>query len=387
MIRVLHAEDPGEACRRLEFHGISRADRTRLVRDLRPFLIRVPEGEPARSLLPLLARWRIPSAWGKGGLFFSVSSVEQIGEWMNEGGEPRAAALAQAVSAIRRYQTREFVVPCRGREPRLGGVPAIMGILNVTPDSFSDGGKYISVDAAVRRGLEMAEEGADIIDVGGESTRPGSLPVPSDEEIARVAPVIRELARKTDALLSVDTTKAVVARAAIDEGARIVNDTSALADDPEMVNVVGGSGCGIVLMHRRGTPATMQRSPHYDSLFDEMLDELRERMDAAVRAGIPEGRILVDPGVGFGKRFEDNLALHRHLPDLRNLGRPVVFGPSRKAFLGRITGKEAPGRVFGTAASVALAVSLGAHVLRVHDVKEMKEVVQVISAVREGSEC
>lgn len=386
MIRVLHAGDPGEACRRLEFHGISRADRTRLVRDLRPFLIRVPEGEPARSLLPLLARWRIPSAWGKGGLFFSVSSVEQIGEWMSEGGETQAA-LAQALSAIRRTLEKDFVVPCRDRELLLGGMPLIMGILNVTPDSFSDGGTYLSAEAAVRRGLEMAEEGADIIDVGGESTRPGSLPVPADEEICRVAPVVRELAGKTKALLSVDTTKAAVARAAIDAGARIVNDTSALADDPGMANVVGGSGCAVVLMHRRGTPATMQRSPHYDSLFDEMLDELRERMDAAERAGIPSARILVDPGVGFGKRFEDNLALHRHLPDLRNLGRPVVFGPSRKAFLGRITGKEAPGRVFGTAASVALAASLGAHVLRVHDVKEMKEVVQVMSAVREGAEC
>jgi dihydropteroate synthase len=386
MIRVLHAGDPGEACKRLEFHGITQADMTRLVHDLRPFLICITEGAEANAVPPLLARRKIPSAWGKGNLFFSVSSVEQIEEWMNEGGEARAA-LAQAVSAIRRALEKDFAVPCRDRELRLGGMPLIMGILNVTPDSFSDGGKYISVEAAVRRGLEMAEEGADIIDVGGESTRPGSLPVPSDEEIGRVAPVIRELAGKTEAILSVDTTKAAVARAAIDAGARIVNDTSALADDPGMANVVGGSGCAVVLMHRRGTPATMQRSPHYDSLFDEILDELSERMDAAVRAGIPSARILVDPGVGFGKRFEDNLALHRHLPDLRNLGRPVVFGPSRKAFLGRITGKEAPGRVFGTAASVALAAALGAHVLRVHDVKEMKEVVQVVSAVREGSEC
>jgi dihydropteroate synthase len=262
-----------------------------------------------------------------------------------------------------------------------------MGILNVTPDSFSDGGKYPSSEAAVRRGLEMAGEGAGIIDVGGESTRPGSFPVPAGEEIARVAPVIRELARKTEALVSVDTTKSAVARAAIDAGAQIVNDTSALEDDPEMAGVVREFGCAVVLMHRRGTPSTMQRSPHYDSLFDEMLDELRERMAAAEGAGIPGERILVDPGVGFGKRFEDNLALHRHLPDLRNLGRPLVFGPSRKAFLGRITGKEAPGRIFGTAASVAFAASLGAHILRVHDVKEMKEIVQVVSAVREGAEC
>ncbi len=386
MIRVLHAGDPGEACRRLEFHGISRADMTRLVHDLRLFLICIHEGEAAHALLPLLSRWRIPSAWGKGRLFFSVSSVGQLEEWMSEGEEARSA-LAQAVSTIRRYLEKDFIVPCKGRELHLGGSPAIMGILNVTPDSFSDGGMYHSAEAAVRRGLEMAEEGAGIIDVGGESTRPGSLPVPAGEEIARVAPVIRELARKTEALLSVDTTKAAVARAAISAGARMVNDTSALADDPEMAGVVGESGCAVILMHRRGTPATMQQSPHYDSLFDEMLDELRERIAAAEGAGIPGERILVDPGVGFGKRFEDNLALHRHLPDLRNLGRPVVFGSSRKAFIGRITGKEAPGRIFGTAASVSFAASLGAHILRVHDVKEMKEVVQVVSAIREGTEC
>ncbi len=319
-------------------------------------------------------------------LLFSVSSVDQLEEWMSEGGEARTA-LAQAGESIRRYLVKDFIVPCRGRELRLGGSPSIMGILNVTPDSFSDGGKYPSAEAAVRRGLEMGEEGAGIIDVGGESTRPGSLPVPATEEIARVAPVIRELARKTEALLSVDTTKAAVARAAIDAGARIVNDTSALADDPEMAGLVGESGCAVVLMHRRGMPATMQRSPHYDSLFDEMLDELRVRIAAAERAGIPGERILVDPGIGFGKRFGDNLALHRHLPDLRNLGRPVVFGPSRKAFIGRITGKEASGRIFGTAASIAFAASLGAHVLRVHDVKEMKEVLQVVSAIREGAEC
>jgi dihydropteroate synthase len=233
----------------------------------------------------------------------------------------------------------------------------------------------------------MAAEGADIIDVGGESTRPGSLPVPPDEEIARVVPVIRVLARETKRILSVDTTKAAVAREAISAGARVVNDTSALADDPEMAGVIAESGCAVVLMHRRGTPATMQAAPHYESLFDEMLEELRKRVDAAERAGIPKERILIDPGVGFGKRLEDNLALHRHLPDLRNLGRPIVFGPSRKSFLGRITGKDAPGRLLGTAASVAFAASLGVDILRVHDVKEMKEVVQVVGAIREGAEC
>lgn len=386
MIRVLHAGDPEEARRRLEFHEVCQADTARLVRELRPYLLCVPEEEGAHALPPLLDRRTIPSAWGKRALFFSVSSAEEIDDWAAEGGEAKRP-LARAGQAIRRYAAKDFVVPCRGRELGLEGHPKIMGILNVTPDSFSDGGKYFSTEAAVRRGIAMAEEGASIIDVGGESTRPGSLPVAVDEEIGRVVPVIRELAGRTEALLSVDTTKSAVARAAIDAGAHIVNDTSALADDPEMGGVVGESGCAVVLMHRRDTPATMQLSPHYDSLFDEMLGELQERIAAAERAGIPGERTLVDPGIGFGKRFEDNLALHRHLPDLRNLGRPVVFGPSRKAFIGRITGREAADRIFGTAASVAFAASLGAHILRVHDVKEMREVVGVVAAFREGAEC
>ncbi len=386
MIRVLHAGSPLEAGRRLDHHGVFQADASRLVRDLRPYLICIPDGETAHALVPLLARLGIPAAWGKGRLFFSVSSADQAGDWMRkEAGA--AGALGRVKDAICRYAEKDFVVPCAGRNLTLGGAPKIMGVLNVTPDSFSDGGKFFSADYAVRRGLEMIEEGADVIDVGGESTRPGSLPVPAEEEAARVLPVIRALARRSDVILSVDTTKAAVAREALEAGARIVNDTSALSDDPEMAGEVRDSGCAVVLMHRRGTPATMQISPAYESLFDELLDELKARVDAAMKAGIPEEAILVDPGVGFGKRHEDNLALHRHLPDLRNLGRPIVFGPSRKAFIGRITGKDAPDRIFGTASSVALAAFMGADLIRVHDVEEMKDVVKVVAAVREGGEC
>jgi dihydropteroate synthase len=386
VIRVLHAGSPLEAGLRLDHQGVFQADTSRLVRDLRPYLICIPDGETAHALVPILARLGIPAAWGRRRLFFSVSSADQVGDWMGE--EAGAAgALGCVKDAIRRYVEKDFVVPCAGRFLSLGGAPKLMGVLNVTPDSFSDGGIFFSADDAVRRGLEMAEEGADVIDVGGESTRPGSLPVPAGDETDRVVPVIRALAQRTDALLSVDTTKAAVAREAILAGARIVNDTSALLDDPDMAGVVADTGCAVVLMHRRGTPATMQISPSYESLFDELLDELKERVDAAMKAGIPEGAIMVDPGVGFGKRLEDNLALHRHLPDLRNLGRPVVFGPSRKAFIGRITGKEAPDRIFGTASSVALAAFMGASLIRAHDVKEMKDVVKVAAAVREGREC
>jgi dihydropteroate synthase len=261
-----------------------------------------------------------------------------------------------------------------------------MGILNVTPDSFSDGGADRSPEEAAERGLRMAEEGADIIDIGGESTRPGSEPVPAEEELRRVMPVLRRLSGKTKAVISVDTTKAAVAKAAAGAGAGIVNDTSALADDPGMAEAVRDSGCAVVLMHRRGMPATMQLRPHYDSLFDELLGELSARIDFAVAAGIPRERILVDPGIGFGKRLEDNLALHRGLGKLQALGRPIVFGPSRKSFIGTLTGRTPRERVFGTAASVAVAVMNGANVLRVHDVKEMKEVIRVAAAIRGACE-
>ena len=252
----------------------------------------------------------------------------------------------------------------------------------MTPDSFSDGGAYRTVEEAVARGLEMEAEGAAILDVGGESTRPGSMPVSADEEMHRVVPVIRRLASKTNAVISVDTTKAVVAAAAVAAGARIVNDTSALADDREMAAAVRASGAAVVLMHRRGSPATMQEAPQYEALFDELLAELTARIDAAVSAGIDRERILVDPGIGFGKRLCDNLELHRHLDRLRVLGRPIVFGPSRKSFLGALTGAPPAERAFGTAAAVAAAVLRGANVVRVHDVKAMREVVEVAYAIR-----
>lgn len=386
MIRVLHSGGPEDASRRLGFLGVSGNDLERLLRDLRPFLLCVPAGAPAFLLPETLARLGVPYARAGGNLLFSVSSAAQAESWGSAETEA-GGILARVREAILRFLSRDFVVPCGRRVLELRGTPRIMGILNVTPDSFSDGGKYFSLEAAVRRGLQLAEEGAEIIDVGGESTRPGSLPVSAAEETARAVPVIRELAGRTEAILSIDTTKADVARAAYEAGADMINDTSALSDDPEMAGVARDSGCALVLMHRRGTPATMQVAPGYASLFGELLDDLSERLAGAVAAGIPTERILVDPGVGFGKRLEDNLALHRHLPDLRNLGRPVLFGPSRKTFLGGITGKGPGDRIFGTAGAVALAVSGGADILRVHDVKEMRDVVRVAAAIREGAEC
>jgi dihydropteroate synthase len=387
MTRVLHFADPEQARNRIVFLGVAERDADRLVAGLRAFLVSVPlEDEVSPALTEILRQRGIPHEQGRGVLLFSVSSPGQLQSEGESVPDP-TDVLASVRGAIDRYQTRKFTLRCRERSLVLSGVPRIMGILNVTPDSFSDGGIYLSSDRAVERGCEMAEKGAEIIDVGGESTRPGSTGVPAEVEISRVIPVIRALAGRTEALLSIDTTKAQVARQAVAAGARIVNDTSALADDPEMAGVVRETGCAVVLMHRLGSPETMQQSPSYKSLFDDILEALSERVKAAEAAGIPSDRILVDPGVGFGKRLEDNLALHRHLPDLRNLGKPVLFGPSRKSFLGRITGRDPGDRIIGTAAAVAMAVAGGAHVARVHDVEEMKDVVRVAYAVAGGVEC
>lgn len=387
MIRVVSYSTPEDAARRLCFLGVPDAAAARLAADLRPYILRLPPGRPDFAALAAEAAARgIPVAAGSGGWFLAVSATDQLEKWMREA-PASATRVAPLLLALRRYLERDFAVPCRDRLLRLGREPVIMGILNVTPDSFFDGGRYASAKRAVRRGIEMFEEGAKIIDVGGESTRPGSVGVPAEEQIRRVVPVIKELAAATEAILSVDTTSAAVARAAAEAGAAIVNDTGALRDDPEMASAVRDTGCAVVLMHRKGIPATMQAAPFYESLFDEILEFWHERIGAAVEAGIPSERILVDPGIGFGKRHDDNLALHRHIAELHNTGRPIVFGPSRKSFLGAVTGRPPAERAFATAASVALAVAGGAHVLRVHDVKEMWDAARVAWAVREGREC
>lgn len=387
MIRVIPYRTPGDAARRLEFQRVPREGVARLLDDLRPYLLRIPEALPgAREIAGAVAARGIPVAEGDHALFFSVSSPRQVDAWTADDAA-RGTVLRPVSEALRRWLVREFDVACRDRMLPLGGGPLLMGILNVTPDSFSDGGRYACARDAIRRGEEMAAQGAAIIDVGGESTRPGAAPVPEREQIRRVLPVVRGLAESCPALLSIDTTSAAVAEAAIEAGARIVNDTSALRDDPRMASVVRESGCAVVLMHRKGVPATMQAAPTYDSLFDEMLSFFEERLAAAQEAGIARERILVDPGIGFGKRPGDNLALNARLDELANTGRPIVFGPSRKAFLGVVTGRPVGERVFATAASVACAVLARAHVLRVHDVREMRDAALVAHAVGSAPEC
>ena len=257
----------------------------------------------------------------------------------------------------------------------------VMGIVNVTPDSFSDGGMFASVDDAVRHAARLADEAADIVDVGGESTRPGSEPVPADEERARVVPVIERLtASRPNLVISVDTRKAEVAAAALDAGASIVNDVSGAAD-PAMFEVVRERDAGIVLMHMRGDPKTMQESPHYDDVVAEVHEFLRERIEAAEFDGIDPERIAIDPGIGFGKALGHNLELLHRIDELLDLGRPVLIGPSRKRFIGTLLDLPEAERVEGTAGAVAWAIARGVHAVRVHDAKEIVRVVRVVDAI------
>jgi dihydropteroate synthase len=257
----------------------------------------------------------------------------------------------------------------------------VMGVLNVTPDSFSDGGRYLEPDAAVKHALEMVEEGADVIDIGAESSRPGAEPVPEEEELRRLIPVVREVCRRVTVSVSVDTTKAAVARQALDAGAVIVNDVSALQADPAMASVVAKAGAGLVLMHRQGTPKTMQQAPRYGDVVADVREFLRERMQAAGRAGIAADHILLDPGIGFGKNLSHNLALLSRLDELHPLGRPILVGVSRKSFIGEIIGRRTGDRLMGAAAAVAVAVLRGAGLIRVHDVRAMKDVVRMVDAI------
>ena len=256
-----------------------------------------------------------------------------------------------------------------------------MGVVNVTPDSFSDGGQFLDADAAVEHGLRLTAEGADILDIGGESTRPGAEPVGEDEELRRVVPVIERLAHDGDVRLSIDTTKVGVARAALGAGASLVNDVSALRLDPGMAALVAESGSGCCLMHMLGEPRTMQEDPRYDDVVSEVKAFLEERLAFAVAEGIDEERVWLDPGIGFGKTVEHNLELLRRLDEIVAIGRPVVVGTSRKSFLGKLAGgRDEGGRLPGTIATNVLALERGASVFRVHDVGPVVDALTVTAA-------
>jgi dihydropteroate synthase len=257
--------------------------------------------------------------------------------------------------------------------------PKLMGVVNVTPDSFSDGGRFLDAEAAIAHGEKLVRDGADVLDVGGESTRPGAEEVSVGEEVARVVPVVSGLAAA--ATVSIDTSKAVVAAAALDAGASIVNDVTAMRGDPEIGALCGERGAGLVLMHMQGDPRTMQDDPAYDDVVEDVKAFLAERLEAAIAAGVAEERIWLDPGIGFGKTLDHNLELLRRLGELRELGRPLVAGTSRKSFIGKIDGSAVGDRLGGTIASSVLALDEGADVLRVHDVAEVAQAVKVADAI------
>ena len=275
----------------------------------------------------------------------------------------------------------QLIWRCRGREIVCGQKTLIMGILNATPDSFSDGGKFQTLELAVARGLQMAAEGADIIDIGGESTRPGAQPVSAEEEIRRTIPLIAELQKQPRCLISIDTRKADVARAAVAAGADIINDVSALAD-PGMAAVAAETGAGLVLMHMLGTPETMQNNPQYADVVSDVRNFLEERIAFAVARGVALEQITLDPGIGFGKADEHNLALLKGIPVLTALGRPVLIGASRKGFIGRMLGGKPDERLAGSLAVAGFAVLRGAHILRVHDVKESCDAARLVDKLR-----
>ena len=276
--------------------------------------------------------------------------------------------------------------PWRVRDRLLGGDrPLLMGILNITPDSFFDGGKYSNVDAALQRCEEMLSEGADILDVGGESTRPGAEPVSEEVERDRVLPVIAAITKRFDCPVSIDTVKSGVARAALEAGASIINDVSSMTADPLMLEVPQGFRAGVVLNHMRGAPRSMQQNPVYQNVVGEVRDFLLERVRLLASLGLSKDHIAVDPGIGFGKRLEDNYVLIEHLEELDSIGCPILLGHSRKSFIGKTPGLENSDRLHPSVAVAVYAAFKGASILRVHDIRATAEALRMIDAIRGGS--
>lgn len=259
--------------------------------------------------------------------------------------------------------------------------PYIMGILNITPDSFSDGGLYLDIKEAIEHARRMAAEGADIIDVGGESSRPGAEPVSLDEELKRVIPVIEALSKKIDIPISIDTYKADVANEAITAGASIINDISGLRFDPMMVKAAADADAPVIIMHMKGAPRDMQRRPAYKDVVKEIIDFFKERISYAIKNGVKKNKIIIDPGIGFGKTVRHNLKIIKRLGEFKSLGVPILLGPSRKSFIGKILDAPPEKRMAGTAAAVAMGIANGADIIRVHDVEEMLDAARITDAI------
>ncbi len=282
--------------------------------------------------------------------------------------------------------SRQKLWRCRDHTLNLSNRTLIMGILNVTPDSFSDGGRFVTVDSAVQRALQMQEEGADIIDVGGESTRPGSQPVSEEAERNRVVPVIRRLARELDIPISIDTYKSRVADAALHAGASIINDISGCRFDAHMPRIAASHQAGLVLMHIKGEPKNMQVNPHYDDLMQEIMDYLQQSINTAASGGVDTSHIVIDPGIGFGKRLQDNFQILNELRTFQKLQRPILVGPSRKSFIGAVLDLPAEERLEGSIAAVTASIMNGADLVRVHDVEKIRRGVEIADAIIGKSE-
>jgi dihydropteroate synthase len=368
----------------------------------------VPDSSSAaRQVLQVTVKFLLPSGWGayisrivtewpRLTLFASSRQASEqalllIGSVGEIAGFSRALALSEPslVSLAgdildqlgRIYPKTYHTMECGGRSLDFSVKTGIMGILNVTPDSFSDGGLYSDLPAAVSRAQQMVVEGADIIDIGGQSSRPGSEPVSETEERRRVVPVVEAVAKSVPAIISVDTYRAEIARAALDAGAHLINDISALRFDPALTGVVASHRASLILMHMQGMPRTMHLNPHYDALIDEVFDFFRERLSTAQAGGISADRLLIDPGIGFGKGARHNLDLLEKLQQFQALGYPIVVGTSRKSFIGRILGVDVHERLEGTAATVATAIAQGADIIRVHDVQAMVRVARIMDAM------
>jgi dihydropteroate synthase len=284
--------------------------------------------------------------------------------------------------ALSNYQKRDFKLNFKGHTLQLGKKTLIMGILNVTPDSFYDGGRYSNFKQAVERALEMVDEGADIIDIGGESSRPGANPVAEKEELERVVPVIKKLASRVKTPISIDTYKAGVAKLAIEVGASMVNDISALRMDKKMANIIKSNGVPVCLMHMQGSPRNMQKNPRYKDVVSEIFAFLKERIDFCQQAGIDVEKIIVDPGIGFGKTVIHNLEILKNLDQFKSLGRPIMVGVSRKSFIGKVLELQPEERLEGSLASAIWCMVKGASILRVHDVRETKRAVKIVEAIK-----
>lgn len=296
---------------------------------------------------------------------------------------PDLHPLGQSLKeTIKNLTKTHYTLHCRKKIFNLGKRTLLMGILNVTPDSFSDGGLFFDKEKAITHGLNLVEQGADIIDIGGESTRPGSKPLGLEEELRRVIPVIESLAKRIEVPISIDTYKSAVAKRAIEAGAEIINDISGLHFDPALAQVAAKENVPIILMHIRGTPETMQKDIHYESLFSEIIQYLKESIQKAESEGVDPQKIIIDPGIGFGKTVEDNLLIIKNLNEFRVLGKPILLGTSRKSFIGKILNAEPKDRLEGTLSSISIGILNGAHIIRSHDVLQTKRAIAIADAIR-----